>query len=179
MSASHTRRQRGTSLIEVLVTLLVSTFGLLGLAAFVTRSTTLSVDATQRARAVSLLQDMHQRIGNNKARADDYVTGKTYGAAAADCSALAEGADKDLCEWGNALNGTQDKGSSSAAAALGLLGCVEKPDAAQPIYVITIAFGTMTAGVPPATDCAKGSFDTADTLRRSISARLRVATLSS
>ncbi len=45
------RRARGFTLIEILVTLVITAVGMLGLAGFVVRATTLGADSIQRARA--------------------------------------------------------------------------------------------------------------------------------
>jgi type IV pilus assembly protein PilV len=51
-------RQRGTSLVEVLVTVIVLAFGLLGIAALQAKAQVGNLEAYQRAQAVVLLQDM-------------------------------------------------------------------------------------------------------------------------
>ncbi len=57
----------GFTMIEILVTLVVTAVGMLGLAGFVVRATTLSTDSIQRARAAVLVNDMAARISNGKA----------------------------------------------------------------------------------------------------------------
>ena len=54
-------RERGLTLIEVLVTLVILVFGLLGIAAFQAKAQVGSIEAYQRAQAVVLLQDMRAR----------------------------------------------------------------------------------------------------------------------
>jgi len=167
--------QRGFSLIEILITLVITAFGLLGLAAFAAKSTQLGVDATQRARAAALLNDMSSRVANNKPNAAGYVTGGVQGAAIDNnCAAAAVGAARDLCEWNNLLAGANDGGANSAF--LGYRGCVTQPDPLQPVFVITVAWGSLTPGIPPADLCAQGAFGD-DSQRRIIRSQVRVAAL--
>jgi type IV pilus assembly protein PilV len=169
-------RQGGFSMLEVLVTLVITAFGLLGLAGFVTRSTAVSVDANQRARASALLADMGNRIQNNKAQAASYVSATVYGAAAQSCAG-ASGAALDLCEWNNLLVGTNDAlTSSTLSQALTYRGCITQPVPGDPLYVVTVAWGSSLPGVPPADTCAENAFGS-DTLRRVIRTQVRIATL--
>lgn len=166
---------RGFSMIEVLVTLVITAFGLLALSGFVTRATALTVDGTQRARASALLADMSTRLANNKAGAATYVSATVHGEAVRDCTALAAAA-LDLCEWNNLLVGTHDANAAGNAAFLGFRGCVTRPNALEPVFVVTVAWGSVAAGVPPADACAAGAFGD-DSLRRVLRSQVRVATL--
>lgn len=171
-------RQRGFSMIEILIALVITAFGLLGLASFATKATTLGVDATQRARAASLLNDMTGRLSNNKSNAAAYVTGAVQGAAVQNCGAVAAGAARDLCEWGNLLAGANDAQSGGNAAFLGYRGCVTQPNVLNPVYVVTVTWGSLTPGVPPADLCAQDAFGD-DSLRRVIRSQVRIANLTS
>ena len=55
--------ERGVTLVEVLVTVVILAFGLLGIAAFQAKAQVGSIEAYQRAQAVVLLQDMRKRPG--------------------------------------------------------------------------------------------------------------------
>lgn len=172
------RRQRGFSMLEVLVTLLVTAFGLLGLAGFVSRSTAVAADANQRARALSLLNDMSNRLQNNKTEAATYAGDATHGAAAQDCPA-ALGVARDLCEWNNLLAGTNDRiGTGPVGQGLTFRGCITQPTPGDPMYVITVAWASTIPGVPPADACAQGAFGD-DSLRHVVRTQVRVANLSS
>lgn len=57
-SASKSRRQRGSTLLEVLVAVLIFSFGILGLVAMQVRATQYSVDAEDRNRAALLADDL-------------------------------------------------------------------------------------------------------------------------
>jgi type IV pilus assembly protein PilV len=171
-----TPHSRGFSLIEILITLVVTMFGLLGLASFVVKATALTADGTQRARAAALLTDMKGRLANNKANAAAYVSATVHGGAVRDCAGLAAAA-RDLCDWNNLLVGTNDAQAGGNAAFLGFRGCVTQPSALQPVFVVTVAWGSLAPGVPPADLCGQGTFGD-DALRRVIRAQVRVATLS-
>ena len=100
------KEQSGVTLIEVLVTLLITTIGLLGLAALQLGALQATSDSAQRSQAVWLMQDLIERIrANPQGSADDYLpsnncssypakmcaTYKTTAGAvieAADCSAV-------------------------------------------------------------------------------------------
>jgi type IV pilus assembly protein PilV len=163
-------------MIEILVTLMITAFGLLGLAGFATKATALSVDAAQRARASALLQDMTARIENNKANAAGYVTGVVSGSAVQNCAAAAAGPARDLCEWGNLLAGANDAAGGANAAHLGYRGCVTQPSVLNPVFVVTVAWGSLSAGVPSADLCAQNAFGD-ESLRRTIRSQVRIATL--
>ena len=174
------QRASGFTMIEILVTLVITAVGMLGLAGFVVRATTLSTDSIQRARAAVLVNDMAARISNGKAIAATFVAAdgtnlQLRGAGVVSCAGLANG-PLQLCQWNNLLAGANDGGSG--AAFLGYRGCVTQPNAADPLFVVTIAWGSMTPGAPPADQCGAGVFgDEARGLRRVLRLQVRVATL--
>ena len=173
--AAAASRQRGATMIEVLITLLIVTFGLLALAGFVVKASASGVDASQRARALSLLEDMSQRMQNNKALIASYVTTTTYGAAAMDCSGQT-GAALDLCSWNNLLVGTNDQVGTTTSP-VRFRGCVTQPYTGAPVYAVTVAWGTQIAGTPPADTCGQNAFGD-DSYRRIVRTQVRAACLS-
>jgi type IV pilus assembly protein PilV len=174
------RRAAGFTLIEILVTLVVSAVGMLGLAGFVVRATTLSADSIQRARAAVLLSDMAARLSDNKAIAANFVDAnglnlQLRGASVVSCAGLA-GADLQLCQWNNLLAGANDGSTPGARAAfLGYRGCVTR-NGADPLYTVTVAWGSLTAGPPPADLCGQNEFGN-DAQRRVLRLQVRVANL--
>lgn len=66
------RRQAGTSLIEVLVSIIIISIGLLGLAALHSTSLKLSYESYVRTQATFLAYDMIDRIRANPAAAENY-----------------------------------------------------------------------------------------------------------
>ena len=59
--------QRGFTLLEVLITLIILAIGMLGLANLQSKIHVTEVESYQRAHAVLLLQDMVDRIHSNRA----------------------------------------------------------------------------------------------------------------
>lgn len=84
-------RQRGASLIEVLVTLLIITFGLMGMSALQARALKGSVSSFQRGQAVIYAQYLLDvmRIDREQAKGGDYNTGKVCDPAAFGAGSLA------------------------------------------------------------------------------------------
>ncbi|MEX1993021.1 MAG: type IV pilus modification protein PilV, partial [Steroidobacteraceae bacterium] len=141
--SSHTLpsplRARGVSMLEVLVAIFILTVGLLGTAGIQSQMQLAEIEAYQRAQAIVLLQDMVDRVNANRKNADDYVTvaGTPLGTSQMDCSALLSVADKDKCDWNNALFGAAEtKGGQTLGAMNGARGCITNPVAVMPREVL-------------------------------------------
>src|SRR5205085_9534242 len=120
------RRERGVTMIEVLITIVISAIGLLGIAALQARMHVVEVEAYQRAQATILLRYMTDRINANRKNAMSYVTATPVGTDTGlqNCAGLT-GANLDLCEWSNMLAGASESGGGQAQGAmLGARGCV-------------------------------------------------------
>ncbi len=96
--------QRGFNLIESLVSLLVLSIGLLGVASMITNSVRFSDTATMQSQAISLAYDLVDKIRANSQQAVDYAIAE--GAVIAnppDCNAAACTAPQmalaDLADW--------------------------------------------------------------------------------
>lgn len=181
----HRTTQRGISMIEVLITIVILAFGLLGLAGLQGRVDLSLVESYQRAQAVLLLTDMTERIKANRAQAASYVTTDTLGtgdAQPADCSTAAVGVERDRCQWSNALKGAAEtKSSVNVGAMIGARGCITQIQAqdsssgvcAPGIYQISVAWqGLNPTKVPDAT-CGVNDI-LPDVQRRAISARVSI-----
>lgn len=104
---------QGLGIIEVLVALAITSFGLLGLAGLLISAQQTAAQASQRATAIVLLQDMVARIHSNASDANlgltsAYVTAKTpYTqktnclSASNNCCSYSDMAINDLYEWTN------------------------------------------------------------------------------
>lgn len=177
-------RQRGTSLVEVLVTLVVVAFGLLGLAAFQAKAQVGTVESYQRAAAAVLLEDMQSRMSGNLANAADYVTSAPLGTgdASSDCTGLA-GAARDKCEWSVELKGAAEVSETGgqAGAMAGARGCIAQVQAANTstgvctpaVYLVTVAWQGLHPTRAPAQSCGQGQYGP-DTNRRAMSVRVAV-----
>lgn len=181
------RSERGTSLIEVLVTFVIVAIGLLGLLGLQSRLQVAETEAYQRTQALVLLDDMASRITTNRASAADYVTANPLGAGVL-CPAMGASPTRqqiDAAEWCNALQGAAEgNGTSKVGAMIGGRGCVQSlPDNE---YLITVAWQGLTpiAAPPAGLACARnfyngtaGSACAADRCRRTVTTIVRIATL--
>ena len=173
--------ERGATLIEVLVTIVILTFGLLGVAGLQVRMHLAQAESYHRSQAVLLMQDMVDRINANRSSALNYVTGGALGAgnSAQDCAGLA-GAALDLCEWNNALLGTTESTASGqkAGGMIGARGCISNVVATMPReFVVAVAWqGLVPTVAPAATPCGQGLYGNEQT-RRVLVARVTIGCL--
>lgn len=185
--------QRGGTLIEVLVSLLITSFGLMALAGLQTTMNSALLESYQRTQAMTLMQDMTQRIEANQSNANNYVTAAntalgTGDAQPATCDTTtlpgATRAQLDHCEWSRLLKGASEtRGTSNAGAMLAGRGCIEQvqlPDPSagvcQPgIYRITVAWQGLnaTAAPPASVACAANLYSTED-LRKVVSTQVLI-----
>ncbi|UCE32884.1 MAG: type IV pilus modification protein PilV [Burkholderiales bacterium] len=166
-------------MIEVLITMVVLAFGLLGAAGLQTKMIADDHESYQRAQALLLLEDMRDRISANRADAASYVTAGPLGTGdgIADCTGAATIAARDLCEWSTALQGAAEQaGTSNVGAMVGARGCVEQIGAAPDTYRVTVVWQGLTNLAVPALPCGAGLFG-ADGYRRTVSTRVAVADL--
>ncbi|HYU03769.1 MAG TPA: prepilin-type N-terminal cleavage/methylation domain-containing protein [Jatrophihabitantaceae bacterium] len=164
-------RQRGISLLEALITIIVLAFGILGLAGLQAKMQSAEVESYARSQALLLLDDMAARLNANHINAAAYVTATPAGTGdtqPTDCSLTALGVDRDLCEWSNALKGNSEVAAGSGVGAMiGGRGCVEQLVGANPpSYRIAVAWQGLTATVIPRIDCAQNLYGGNDAFRR-------------
>jgi len=177
--------QSGTTLMEVLVTILLLSIGLLGLASLQAKVQLVMAESFQRAQATLLLSDMSGRINANIPNAGSYVTASPAGTGDSQptsCTSIAIGAARDLCEWSNALKGAGEKKSSAYVGAVQSgRGCITQVQAANAtpgictpgIYQVTVVWQGMhqTAAPASAISCGVNLYGT-DTYRRAITSRI-------
>lgn len=182
---SKRSRQGGVTLIEVLISLVILLFGLLGLVGVMVQSQRAQLESYQRVQALMLVQDMVARMSSNKAAAACYVTVNPLGTgngATPDASGCATGtsAEKtkvtsDLTEWKGLLLGSAETNASSenVGGVLGARGCVVADVAVTGKYQISVAWqGTSPAGAPPAgIPCGQNQYGD-DAYRRAVSVTL-------
>jgi type IV pilus assembly protein PilV len=167
----------GYVMLEVLVTIVILVFGLLGLAGLHVRTTVAEQEAYQRVQALLLVQDMVERIYANRANAATYIQDDigSSGAKRNDCAALS-GKDKDVCEWHNALIGASEQlGGGTVGTLLGGQGCITAGAANE--YFVTVAWQGLMRTVAPGSACGQNDYGN-DALRRVVSMRVQIATLS-
>ena len=183
-------QQRGVTLLEVLVAVLVLLFGLLGMAGVQVRATQAEFESYQRTQALVLLHDMVDRLQANRLVASCYAlttaaagapfagTGATLPACTAGSGPQQAVADVDLAAWSTALQGaTEVQAGNNIGAMLGARGCITSDG--SNVYTVTVAWQGMsaTAAPPAALTCGLGQYGGDDALRRVVSTTLRVATL--
>jgi type IV pilus assembly protein PilV len=183
--SSPVRAQCGTSLLEVLITIVILAIGLLGLAGLQARLQSSEMESYQRAQALVLINDMASRIATNRANAADYVTGSAspLGAGMACPAAGAEQQETDASEWCEALQGAGETLSGSYVGAMvGGRGCVEDIGGGQ--YLVTVAWQGLTPSSAPDPACgqnlyngATGSACAGDKCRRVITTIVRIGDL--
>lgn len=180
---SDLNAQRGTTLLEVLITIVILAIGLLGLAGLQARLQVSEMEAYQRAQALILLNDMASRIAANRANAASYVTGADN-PLGDDCPGTsATRQEEDANEWCNALQGageTSDAGN--VGAMVGGRGCVEERDEDE--YLVTVAWQGLTPISAPTGACGQGLYDGGtncvdDLCRRTVSTLVRIGNLGS
>lgn len=177
-------RASGFALIEVLITFLVISIGILGFAGFQTRATTLEFESYQRGQAILILEDMRARMRTNAANAADYVAnniGRTGPSGDIsvnfdDCPGEATMALRDRCEWGRLLRGAAelDAADNNVGAMINAFGCITNP--ATNVYVIAVVWQGVNPTGAPANGCGLNQFGN-ENLRRAVTTTLQVPTL--
>lgn len=182
-------RHAGFSMLEVLVTILILAFGMLGLAGFQIKIQAAEMESYQRAQALVLLNDMTERIAANRVNAASYVASTAFGTGDSQptsCTALAAGAARDLCEWSNQLKGSgETSNGTKVGAMIGARGCITQLQVANTsagvctpgIYRVQVAWQGMNATVAPALTCGQNLYG-AENMRRVIAAQVTVGTAS-
>jgi type IV pilus assembly protein PilV len=177
----------GFSLIEVLVALVITALGLLGLAALQSKLQVSGIESYQRAQALLLVQDMGDRIATNRKHAADYMTNSgtlgTGDTTAADCSTLSTIALQDRCEWSKTLQGEAEKsGTAQRGAMTGARGCIQ--DLGNASYLVSVVWqGLIPLAAPAGVTCGAGLYGTSgtpcadDKCRRAVSTIVRIGTL--
>ena len=186
-------RSKGFSMIEVLVTMLILTFGLLGAVGLMSAGQKAELESYQRIQAVILMQDMVGRINANRKVASCYaITDLTSGSAYVGTAATAPTptctvgtpdqnarAVSDLTDWGNILLGASETLSgNNVGAMVGARGCVSY-DATNDLYLVSVVWQGLSSTVASGSGltCASTVYGTA-AQRRIVSATVKIATLS-
>ena len=169
---------RGFTLLEVLISLLILMIALLGIAALMLKGQRAGFEAYQRQQALAMAQEMAEKIRANQGGAPYYVTGvaegeampghgglfKTYQALSDEAKCLSvdekyykcidnkQIAENHLATWDGVLAGLseiKDAATNRVGGIIGARGCVERPDANQPVFLISVAWqGESDTGIP-------------------------------
>lgn len=171
------RRERGFTLIEVLIAVFVLAFGMLSLARLLARSSAGEFEAVQRTQAMAIAQDAVDRISLNRKNAAEYVGDYIAYGPVEDCTdpTLATQVARDQCSLRNLLRGaTTYEGPKTIGAPMAARACIT---VAEPnVYVVAIAWQGMVKTGAPDSVCGQGAFD--DELNRRVySTVIQIATL--
>lgn len=172
-------KNAGFSMVEVMVTLVILMFGLLGLAGLQGRALTAQMEAYQRSQALILLKDMANRINANRKDAASYIA--TVGTGAACPAAAGTVASDDLNEWCNALLGVAEaQAGVNVGAMVGARGCITQtvaPATGVPSqYLVAVAWQGLTGSSIPTNTCGQNQYGN-ETLRRVIVIPVNIADL--
>lgn len=186
--AGIVRQQRGATMIEVLVALLLVALGTLAIVALQLSSKRSNLDAEQRAVAAQLAMNFLERLrANNSAAAldayldsaiADYGGGK-QGTPKVDCAAAAcsdiDLAFYDAKQFELVLDGTAVRiGTDDVGGLMDPIACLSADPAGgvSAVYTVTIVWrGTGAIPNDPAVQCGSGSgkYGTSDEFRRVLS----------
>ncbi|MDG1066025.1 MAG: type IV pilus modification protein PilV [Luminiphilus sp.] len=170
----------GFTLIEVLVTFLITSVGLLGLAALQINTMNSQFEAIQRAQMTAMVDDMAARIRMNPkaAEAGAYTEGLSEGVGGyygtltllPDCSAPTA-VRRDLCDWNRMIAGAaRVSEGQNLASPLGARGCIESgrtSGSGEAVIRVSIAWQGMTKSITPSISCGSGQYG-GENLRRII-----------
>jgi len=174
------QKNTGSSMIEILVTIIILMIGLLGLAGLQGRAMTSQMESYQRSQALILLKDMADRINANRVNAASYLT--TVGTGAVEPASAPTAADLDKYEWHKALLGAAETnaGGARVGAMIGARGCVTvdvAPANGIPArYLVAVAWQGLNSTAAPAIACGEDQYGT-EAKRRVIALPVNIADL--
>jgi type IV pilus assembly protein PilV len=134
------------------------------------------MEAFQRSEAMTLVQDMVDRINLNRKNAALYVGDYIPTGAVEDCTVAVSQVERDVCEWRNLLRGVATlDGQSNIGAPLAARGCITAtPD--PNVYVVAVAWQGVVPTDQPLSACGQNAFDQ-EANRRVSSTVIQIATL--
>lgn len=181
-------RERGVTLLEVLITLLVLGFGLLGVAGLQAKMSAAEIESYERSQALAALSEMTERMSANGESATSYLNQGTLGTGdsqPANCTTILPGPARDICDWSNSLKGaSEQKSATNVGGMLNAVGCITQLQAyngtlgscTAGIYQVSVAWQGTNPTATPALACGQGSYGANDAYRRVIAAMVTVGT---
>jgi type IV pilus assembly protein PilV len=179
-------------MIEVLVTMVILAFGLLGMAGLQMRLQSSEMESYQRTQAMLLLDDMKSRIESNRLQAalyDERMSLASPVGAGMTCPAVDAAStrvDLDAKEWCDAVQGAgESSGAGKVGSMIGGRGCVEDlgiGPSGEKLFRVSVAWQGLTPISAPSEACGAGAYNglagcTADLCRRVVSTVIRMANL--
>ncbi len=185
-----TARIKGFSIVEVLITLLVFSVGLLGYASLQDRAQKAQLEVYQRVYALNLIDYMVDQIRANPAAQGCYglaaVEVGTGYSGSYSCSSYgttetqAQVVDA-VNDWSNLLKGTSEvSAGNNVGGLLNARGCIVY-DNINEIYTVSVVWqGLVETIAPTSTNCGATSYGgSASKFRRAVTYRLQPPTLGS
>ena len=169
-------------LLEVLISIIILAFGLLGLAGLQLKVQSSETESYQRAQAILLTQEMSGMLSANRANAASYVTTTTPlgtgDGQPSSCSTLT-GVQLDECTWSNQLKGASEANSGvNVGAMTNAVGCIESLGGSPSVYRVDVAWQGLVQLNPPALTCGQNlNIYGNDGKRRAISSLITIASL--
>lgn len=187
-TGSSRAKNRGVTMIENMVALIITMFGLFALLGFNLRAFKTESESYQRSQALILVEDMAQRIKANRANAASYAAAAASaagGGSVETCSAGGTRAAIDMCEWGNLLRGAAEttSGGSNVGAMADARGCIaitapaagaSGPTSAN---IVVVWRGTNVSQTNSAAPCVPAGFDVTNGYMRYTSSIVRFGDL--
>jgi type IV pilus assembly protein PilV len=189
------RAQQGFTMLEILVSLLLIVFGLLGMLGLQAQATIAEFESYQRGQALILAQDMVDRINANRKAGLCYAltdpasgTPQLGSGSATPVCAAAVGtpvtramATQDLADWHQALLGAAERTGGTTGTRVGAMlnarGCVTF-NAVTQLFRVAVAWQGMGPTVAPTGNCGSGQYHASnDAYRREIAVEFRMANL--
>jgi type IV pilus assembly protein PilV len=181
-SAPTSGRQVGFTMLESLVSILVFSIGLLGLAALQSTAKQASFEASQRTQAAYLANDIIERMRTNRSVLDSYAPddgdmtkvggGSIEAAPSPDCASStctpAQMATRDLWAWEQAVDGAAvTESGTSKGGLVSPTGCIRQTNGGQIFVAIAWRGRTEMDNSSIASGCtADGLYGDSDNLRR-------------
>jgi type IV pilus assembly protein PilV len=178
------RQQAGATLIEILVSMLILMFGLLGLVGVMVQSQRAQVEAFQREQALLIAQDMVNRMSVNKTAATcyklttylgvDQVTPPLASACTAGTAAQKTRFANDMSEWLSMLQGAATAvGSNSVGGVPDARGCITEDGSG--LYQVSVVWqGSVSSSAPPAGITCGNTKYSPDASRRAVALTLQM-----
>lgn len=111
MLTAYRRKERGATLLEVLVTIVVLAIGLLGLAGLQVTSIQSNHSAYYRSQATILAYDLSDRMRSNRAQALDGAYAIDFPTSSSSNAVSGSRTAQDVAEWLNSLADTLPSGT--------------------------------------------------------------------
>ncbi|MEQ1440258.1 prepilin-type N-terminal cleavage/methylation domain-containing protein [Fontimonas sp. SYSU GA230001] len=193
-------RCRGFSMLEVLITLVILSFGLLGLINLQIKLQLNEVESYQRGQALVLLEDMASRMRVHSLRCQGadctvevnrlalYGTGSAYlgVGSTVNCGGIDDAqVSGDCSSWDALLKGAAIQQSGTGLGAMtGARGCIEQLAPGNPangscepaLYRVSLAWQGLQESAVPELSCGEGLYGAKEGYRRVISTLVQIGT---